>query len=359
MPHPASLATVLLTALALCVVPVAASAATQIDRLETFRALAGALGPAPSEAQVATLYTLVDEEILDNLQSGGLFASPEFVGERLEAFNAAWGGARFRAIRLGRDDGPRALTVGLYGLSGMEGPGSVRIFTGMGPDASLARTITHEGAPEVYAWPDTRARAPQLALSWFGAPDGVGRRPLRLEIWRLSAAGFARAWSTAEAFPDGLRTVAYRVGAGEILLRYELRYPGWKPGCDGQTEQEELLRHVAATDGIATVRRRTHNAWHRDLARAVARFFVAVESGDRRALAELVPDPALRARLPQALVPEPACDAANAESPGTVVVAATEERGAGAPAPRSPWSLWWSPDPRGWWRLAGAAPVLQ
>ena len=59
----------------------------------------------------------------------------------------------------------------------------------------------------------------------------------------------------------------------------------------------------------------------------MARFFVAVESGDRRALAELVPDPALRARLPQALVPEPACDAANAESPGTVVVAATEERG--------------------------------
>ena len=85
---------------------------------------------------------------------------------------------------------------------------------------------------------------------------------------------------------------------------------------------------------------------------------IAVESGDRRALAELAADPALRARLPQALVPEPACDAANAESPGTVVVAATEERGAGAPAPRSPWSLWWSRDPRGW-RLAGAAPVLQ
>ena len=114
MTRRASLATVLLSALALCAVPGAAVAAAQIDRLETFRTLAGALGPAPSEAQVATLYTLVDEEILDNLQSGGLFASPEFVGERLEAFNAAWGGARFRVIRLGRDDGPRALTVGLY-----------------------------------------------------------------------------------------------------------------------------------------------------------------------------------------------------------------------------------------------------
>lgn len=358
MTRPASLATLLLTAVAVCAVPAAAPAAAQIDRLETFRTLAGALGAAPGEAAVAALYTLVDEEILDNLQSGGLFSSPEFVGERLEAFNAAWGGARFRVLRLGRDDGPRALTVGLYGLSGMDGPGSVRIFTGVGPDATLARTITHEGAPEAYPWPATRARDPQLALSWFGAPDGVGRRPLRLEIWRLGGAGLARAWSTTEAYPDGLRAVAYHVGAGEILLRYELRYPGWKPGCDGQTEQEELLRHVAATDGIATVRRQTYNAWHRDLARAVARFFAAVESGDRRALAELVPDPALRARLPQALVPEPACDAANADSPGTVVVAATEERAAGARAPGSPWSLWWSRDPRGW-RLAGAAPVLQ
>lgn len=350
----ATLATVVFTALALCAGP----AAAQIDRLETFRALAGALGAASGESAVGALYTLVDEEILDNLQSGGLFASPEFIEERLEAFNAAWGGARFRVLRLGREDGPRALTVGLYGLSGMDGPGSVRVFAGIGPDATLARTITHEGAPEAYPWPDTRARSPQLALSWFGAPDGVGRRPLRLEIWRLGARGLARAWSTSEAYPEELRVVAFHVSAGEILLRYELRYPGWKPGCDGQTEQEELLRHVPATDGIATVRRQTYNGWHRDLARAVARFFAAVESGDRRALAELVPDPALRARLPPALVAEPVCDAANAESPGTVVVAATEERAGGARAPRSPWSLWWSRDPRGW-RLAAAAPVLQ
>jgi len=352
--RPTSLATTLLTAVALWAAP----AVAEIDRLETFRALAGALGAAPGEGAVGALYTLVDEEILDNLQSGGLFASPEFVGERLEAFNAAWGGARFRVLRLGREDGPRALTVALYGLSGTDGPGSVRIFTGVGPEATLARTITHEGAPEAYPWPDTHARAPQLALSWFGAPDGVGRRPLRLEVWRLAATGLERAWSTTEAYPDGLRAVAYHVGAGEILLRYELRYPGWKPGCDGQTEQEELLRQLPATDGIAIVRRQTYNGWHRDLARAVARFFAAVESGDRRALAELVPDPALRARLPQALVAEPVCDAANAESPGTVVVAATEERAAGAQSPRSPWSLWWSRDPRGW-RLAAAAPVLQ
>src|SRR4029450_5376725 len=80
--------------------------------------------------------------------------------------------------------------------------------------------------------------------------------------------------------------------------------------------------------------------------------------GARRALPAVVPAPALRARLPHALVAEPACDAANAESPGTVVVAATEERAADARAPRSPWSLWWSRGPRGW-ALAAAAPGLQ
>ena len=349
---------VVLTLLMLGAVPAPSPAAAQIDRLETFRRSRGPRA-APGEAAVGALYTLVDEEILDNLQSGGLFASPEFVGERLEAFNAAWGGARFRVLRLGREDGPRALTVALYGLSGMDGPGSVRIFTGVGPDATLARTITHEGAPEAYPWPDTRARA---AAAGAELVRRAGRRgPTSAAPGDLAPGrGGARRARGAppRPIPTGCGRSAYHVGAGEILLRYELRYPGWKPGCDGQTEQEELLRHVAATDGIAIVRRQTYNGWHRDLARAVARFFAAVESGDRRALAELVPDPALRARLPQALVAEPACDAANAESPGTVVVAATEERAAGARAPRSPWSLWWSRDPRGW-RLAAAAPVLQ
>jgi hypothetical protein len=188
-----------------------------------------------------------------------------------------------------------------------------------------------------------------------------------VDVWRAGAVGIARVWSTELAFPDGLRAADWRLGVGELILRYDLRYPGWKPGCDGQAEQEEVFRQGA--DAVASIRRQTLNAWHRDLSREVTRFFAAMESGDRRALAELVPDAALRARLPGALVAEPVCDmageatkpAASAGSstvPSTVVVAATEERPDHGSASRSPWSLWWSRQPRGW-RLAGAAPVLQ
>lgn len=344
----------LLAAVSLCVGP--ASAAT--DGLEAFRDLAARVGPAPADDTVNALYQLVDEEIVESLRGGGLFASPDFIQERLEGFNAAWGGARFRVVT----PPPEArgmVTVALYGLSGgVEGPGSVRIFAGTGGAATLARTITHAGAPEAYSWPAARGGVPQVAVAWVGAAGAEGHRPLRLEVWRLGREGPTRVWSTAEAFAEPLRVMNWRVRAGEIVMRYELRYPGWKPGCDGQAEQEETFRYVPATDTIASVRRQTFNAWHRDLARDVMRFFAAMETGDRRALAELVPDAALRARLPGGLVPEPACDVANADTPGTVVVAATDERGAERTAARSPWSLWWSRQPRGW-RLAGAAPVLQ
>jgi hypothetical protein len=341
-----------LAILVLCASPAAAQ-----DGLERFRELAARIGPAPTEDAVGALYRLVDEEILASLAGGGFFASPDIIQDRLEGFNSAWGGARFRVVRLG-GDGARAVTVALYGLTGVEGPGSVRVFTGTGADAALARTITHAGAPEAFPWPATRGGASQLALAWVGAPGPSWRYPLRLEVWRVRGGGLARVWSTEEGFPDGLHVVSWRVAGGEILLRYELHYPGWKPGCDGQAEQEEVLRYTAATDTIASARRRTFNAWHRDLAREVTRFFAAVETGDRRALAELVPDPTLRARLPERLVPEPACDVANADTPSTVIVAATDEQGKPGAASLRPWSLLWSRHGTGW-RLAGAAPVLQ
>jgi len=341
----------LVTVVALCAAP--ALAAT--DGLEAFRDLAARLGPAPSDEAVNALYRLVDDEIEENLRGGGIFAGPDFIQERLEGFNSTWGGARFRVLRLGAE-GPRALTVALYGLNGIEGPGSVRVFAGTGAAAALARTITHPGTPEAYPWPSARDGSSQLALTWVGAPVAPRRYPLRVDVWRAEGTGFTRTWSTELAFPDGLRAADWRLSAGEIALRYDLRYPGWKPGCDGQTEQEEVFRQ--GPEGITSVRRQTINAWHRDLSREVTRFFAAVESGDRRALAELVPDASLRARLPGGLVPEPACDVANAETPSSVMVAATQERPDHGTATRSPWSLVWSRQPRGW-RLAGAAPVLQ
>jgi hypothetical protein len=348
---PARLLPRLLTLVALCAAP--ALAAT--DGLEDYRDQAARLGPAPSEEAVRGLYRLVDDEIVENLRGGGIFAGPDFIQERLEGFNSAWGGARFRVLRLGAE-GPRALTVALYGLNGVDGPGSVRVFTGTGAAAALTRTITHPGTPEAYSWPSARDGSPQLALTWVGAPVAARRYPLRVDVWRAEPGGFTRTWSTELAFPDGLRAADWRLSVGEIDVRYDLRYPGWKPGCDGQTEQEEVFRQGA--EGITSVRRQTINAWHRDLSREVTRFFAAVESGDRRALAELVPDASLRARLPGGLVPEPACDVANAETPSSVMVAATQERPDHGSASRSPWSLVWNRQPRGW-RLAGAAPVLQ
>src|SRR5206468_2244951 len=89
--------------------------------------------------------------------------------------------------------------------------------------------------------------------------------------------------------------------------------------------------------------------------RAASRFFTALAAGDGKTLAELVPDAALRARLPRGLVPEAACDSQNPDTSGTAIVAATVPLPSGA---RSPWSLWWSRSPWGW-RLAGAAPVLE
>jgi hypothetical protein len=143
------------------------------------------------------------------------------------------------------------------------------------------------------------------------------------------------------------------VGAGTLSLRYAPRYPGWKPGCVGQVEQEDLYRYDRASDRVARARRETFNAWHRELHAHVARLFGALAADDRRALAVLVPDETVRARLPRRLTPEPACDALDPDVPGRVVVAATEEAAAG----RAPWSLSWARVGRGW-RLAGAAPVL-
>src|SRR5262245_9817716 len=93
--------------LALGAVTVTGSAGAA-DRLDRFRevvetraaALEGA-DPDGLEALRRELWSVVDEEIAENLGSGGPFASAPFLQERLEAFAAAWGGASFRLRPLG------------------------------------------------------------------------------------------------------------------------------------------------------------------------------------------------------------------------------------------------------------------
>jgi len=121
-----------------------------------------------------------------------------------------------------------------------------------------------------------------------------------------------------------------------------------------QAEQEDRYR-ADPGGGLALVSRQVFNGWHRDLQRSATRFFAALASGDRKTLAELVPDASVRARLPRGLLAEPACDSQSPDTPGTAIVAAAVPRPSGG---RSPWSLWWGRSPGGW-RLTGAAPVLE
>ena len=347
----------LLTVLAALLVTIAATstiAATRAragrepDRLERFRELASsrlALGDLaepdnPAEAY-RDIYALLDDEIVESLASGGVFASPEFLQDRLDAFGEAWGGAQIRLARLGR------LVVGAFWLTEAGGGNSVRVYGPLHDEAALLATLYREGRPSVT--PLAGAGEPQFLATWEGAASGRGTRPLRVDLVRAHADGVRVTWSTATLFPDGLHARAWVVRPGEIRLRYELHYPGWTPGCEGQTEQEDVYRLAPAQGTLTRVSRQQHNAWHRELHAAVTRLFTALAERDEQALATVVPDPALRASLP-ALVSEPACDAADGVRE-TVSIAATS-------ADRRPWSLTFRRAGVRW-RLTAAAPVMQ
>jgi len=359
--------------LALCAsLGFAATPSPAADRLDRFRELALSRlaraqqgGGDAADAGMVEIYALVDEEIVESLDAGGPYASTAFIQERLDAFAAVWGAGAFRILRVPAAGRGPSLTIGLFNLTNIAPSGSVRLYGPVAGRAGLVRTATHDGAPEVTEWVPARDGAAQAMVSWLGPASARGRRPLRLELWRQRGdADAVPVWASEAAFPDGLLVSDFAVRRGEVQLRYELRYAGWKPGCDGQTEHEDVYRWAPATETLALARRQVVNAWHRELQGAVERFFAALAGGDRNRLTGLVPDARLRARLPAGLRPEPACEAQNPDTPGTVVVAATDEQ----PAPsdssrvaalrRAPWSLWWSRAPSGW-RLAGAAPVLQ
>jgi hypothetical protein len=170
-----------------------------------------------------------------------------------------------------------------------------------------------------------------------------------VELLRRHAEGMHVAWSTAELFPEGLATRTWSLRGGELRIRYEVRYPGWAPGCEGQTEQEDVYR-VTPT-GVARIARRPIEPWHRELHAIVERLSGALAAHDEAALTSLVPDRALRGRLPADLRQEPACDAREGVGGEAVSVAAVAEG-------QRPWALTFRRLGAGW-RLTGAAPVLQ
>jgi hypothetical protein len=330
------------------------------DRLERFRALGReqlvtAADSAERERVVGQLYELVDGEVLDSLRGGEPFASPVFIRERLDALMEAWGGATLRVIRVPGAGGREPLTIGLYTLSGPDGSGALRLYTGVGPGATLAAAATHGGQLDAQAWPAGADRTLRVLALWGGAPVGQGARPLHAELWAVAErAPVERAWTSAEEWPDGFWVSGWRTQPGELVIRYPARYPGWKPGCVGQTEQEDHYRLTAA-GRLAVARRQITGAWHRELGGAADRLFHALAAGDAAAVARLVPARAVRARLPATLVAEPVCETPPAGPRAPVAMAATELREDGR---RVPWALTWTREPAGW-RLRAAKPVLE
>jgi len=217
------------------------------DRLGHFKELARQYAEAPDppvdDPLLAELFGVVDDEVIENLRTGGLFASVAFIQERLEAFSDEWGGAAFKltAPSGGTTD---ALMLGLFTLTRGEPRGSLRIYGRSDGTGSLLAAVTREGSVEVRAWPD-RNGAPQFLASWLGPATGRRSRALHLELWRQRAGGGAgRVWSSGDAFPEGLPAIDFAAKAGQILVRYEVHYPGWKPGCAGETEQEDVYYYL-------------------------------------------------------------------------------------------------------------------
>jgi hypothetical protein len=330
------------------------------DRLDRFRAIAREQFMTATEAPareraVRDLYELVDAEVLDSLRGDEPFSSVVFIRERLDALMDAWGGATLRVVRIPAAGRRAPLTVGLYSLVGVEGSGSLRLFVGNGPGASLAAASTHDGLLDAQVWPAGPDRVARVLALWSGPPAAHGVRSLHGELWQAREPDrVERAWSTVEREPGGLQVTEWRTQPGELVVRHQPHYPGWKPGCVDQMEQEDHYR-LAADGGLAVARRQLTNTWRRDLGAAADALLRAIADADARAVARLVPAPAVRARLPAVLVAEPVCEQIGPSGArGPVTMAATEVRD----GRRVPWSLSWTRSPEGW-RLSGARPVLE
>lgn len=346
-------------AVALLVGGTVAGPAGAQDRLERFRAiareqLASATDAAERERAAGLLYELVDAEVLDSLHGEEPFSSLVFIRERLDAMMEAWGGATLRVLRVPAAGRRGPITIGLYSLTGVEGSGSLRFYTGTGAGAALAGASTHEGLLDAQVWLAGADRVVRVMALWSGPPAAEGVRSLRAELWESRDPDRVQpAWTIADEWPDGLWVSDWRTQPGELVFRYQPRYPGWKPGCAGQTEYEDRYR-LAAAGGLALARRQVANAWHRELGAAADRLFHALAADDATALARLVPARAVRARLPRVLVAEPVCEQPPAGPRAGVAMAATEVRD----GRRVPWLLSWARGAAGW-QVVGARAVLE
>jgi hypothetical protein len=324
------------------------------DRLDRFRQLAGSRlaflelgGQDPPDDGLQEIYALLDEELIENLNSGPLFGSKEFLQDRLDAFSDAWGGSTFRVLKLAGGE----LTAGVFQLSPSGQANSVRIYLLSGGRFELGQIIHHPGIPMLFELPPARSGAGQFLLAWVGPQSGRGSAALRVDLWRHEGETARSAWSTATLFRDGLFATGFRVRGQSVTIRYEARYLGWKPGCEGQTEEEDLYQYAPERDTFVLAGRRTIDGWHRELhSRVVSRLLQALAAGNPGELPQLVPDPTVRARLPRQLEADLACDSPNGPVPSEARVPVV------SPGDRRVWDLRFRLFSGGW-RLVDAVPV--
>ena len=130
----------------------------------------------------------------------------------------------------------------------------------VGGEAGLLKVVQGPGRPSVYALPPAPGGAVQFVVAWEGPGSGRGTRALRLDLVRQAGDDARVVWTSADVFPDGLVVRSYRVRGSEIVVRYEMHYAGWIPGCEPQTEQEDVYRltptGVFAQIGRASCRER-------------------------------------------------------------------------------------------------------
>ena len=336
---------------ALLALAASVSAGPVPDRLERFRALVSAqlsttqiLDAGGAAEAYREAYALLDGEIVESLGSGGVFASTAFLQERLDAFSDAWGGAAARVVRLG------PLTVGVFQLGERATANSVRVYGRLRDEAALLTTFARDGRPTLYPLPAGAGGAVQFLMAWDDVTSGGVARPVRFDVARQQGDNVRVVWSSADVHPEALVARNYAVRGTELRVRYELRYPGWVPGCDGQTEQEDVYRLTPATGSFARVAQRQYDAWHRELRASVTRLFAALAAGERQVVAGFVPDPRVRDKLPARLEAEPVCDAPGGPKGQQVSVGASDGN-------RSPWTLTFQREGTRW-RVTAAAPVI-
>lgn len=325
----------------------APGAAGDVDRLDRFRELAASrlglvqlIEPESGPESFRDIYAVLDDEVVDNLAAGGPFASLAFLQDRLDAFGEVWGGASLKVVRAG------GVLIGAFMLDERAPANSLRVYGTLRGEPALLTALYREGRPTLHGGGTDGA---PLIVTWEGLQSGWGTRPLRIEVLRRDGDRMRVAWSTAEMFPDGLLARSWSIRGADIRIRYEVRYPGWAPGCDGQTEQEDVYRVTPAA--ITRIGRKPIDAWHRELHATVQRLTSALAARDEPTLTALVPDRGLRGRLPAGLRTEPACDAREGTAGDAVSVAAVAED-------QRPWALTFRRLAAGW-RLTGASPVLQ